>query len=796
MKSIFLNLAVLADNFSYLKFIKRCRIMVLMMLGLLSIPVQAQRWIEQHTGLPATINPELQISAVDSNICWGIQTVYNPKCVLTIDGGLTWKIIDVEGTAALKGVYISAIDDQTAWITLDDPAGGSGSGIFKTVNGGKDWVRQSSAFPGSGGHPKYNYSFNADSGICIGNARGGSWEIYTTTNGGEFWSRVPVASIPGPVNSDDWIINYEKAGNSFWFCTLYRSVYKTTDMGTTWTVTRNYFSSVGFGMQLTFKDSLNGLGNTYFGEGINRVYRTSDGGAKWSPLPNPPLRPSAYFSAYIPGTDGSYIITSHNNIGHQAVTTPGTMYTSDNGSSWRVIHNAPNGQPSFSRDGAGWSPGAGDIIYKWEKPGLSQIYISQKNIDFGDVILGLTDKSESILIINKGDQSITINSISVNLPSFVLSDMPVFPHQLSPGDTISFKVSFIPEKRGTATGELNISVNSDPESKIFLSGNGILLGNQIYAFFDKVNSAPYLQRSAIVDSFLNANRIMPFIEQDTICCFLLRRDATSVNFASDANGWSINRSPMKRLSSTNLWYYPAVFESDARVEYKFVINGTEWISDPGNPQTAYGGFSNSEVRMPSYANAPEVIFYKDIPHGSLNDTIIFSNILGNSRTIAVYTPPLYDPNGDENYNLAIFHDGLDWIDAEVNNILDYLIYNQRIKPLIAVFVPPVNRDAEYIGDQQNKFADFIGTELMPYIDSRYRTKLTPENRANIGISNGGNIAIWIVNKNPEIFANAASFSGHIMGATSFEFENKPLRPLKLYLDAGTYDLDGFLDMTK
>ncbi|OGP66165.1 MAG: hypothetical protein A2169_14020, partial [Deltaproteobacteria bacterium RBG_13_47_9] len=187
----------------------------------------------------------------------------------------------------------------------------------------------------------------------------------------------------------------------------------------------------------------------------------------------------------------------------------------------------------------------------------------------------------------------------------------------------------------------------------------------------------------------------------------------------------------------------------------------------------------------------------EILHGALYDTTIYSNVLGNSRTIRVYTPPMYNPDGPDSFEVAVFHDGLDWINfSHANNALDYLIFNSHIRPLIAIFVPPVNRDAEYIGDQQDPFAEFLTTELLPYIDAKYKTQKRPESRANIGISNGGNIALWILHKYPQEFGNAASFSGNIQSTTSSAFENGSLQSPRLYIDAGTYDLSGFLVLTR
>ncbi len=316
-------------------------------------------------------------------------------------------------------------------------------------------------------------------------------------------------------------------------------------------------------------------------------------------------------------------------------------------------------------------------------------------------------------------------------------------------------------------------------------------------FISRVNSAPEVERTAIVDSFMAANPIFPLIEYDTLTHFLYRGTASSVTVPGDANGWTASSFPMTKLSTTNLWYHTRTFESDARLDYKLVLNGSNWILDPRNPHQVSGGFGpNSELRMPSYVTAPEIQYYPGIPHGTLRDTIFFSSSLGNSRTIRVYTPPGYGSPLDS-FPVVIVHDGLEYVTlAQMNNVLDFLISQGRIQKTIAVFVPPVNRTDEYAGNQINQFTTFIVNELMPYIDSRYRTQRSPAHRATLGASNGGNIALWLGYSHPETFGNIAAYSSNIVNAISNGFQNSPLLDLKLYLDLGTYDIPQLIPLVR
>jgi enterochelin esterase family protein len=322
-------------------------------------------------------------------------------------------------------------------------------------------------------------------------------------------------------------------------------------------------------------------------------------------------------------------------------------------------------------------------------------------------------------------------------------------------------------------------------------------GQNFQNFILRVEQAPETLRGTLVDSFMIAVPQFPLIEGSTTVHFLYRGSATSASVPGDANGWSTSAFPMTRLSTTDLWYHTRTFESDARLDYKFVLNGNTWILDPRNPYTVSGGFGpNSELRMPAYITAPEIQYYPSIPHGALRDTTFFSTNLGNARTIRIYTPPGYESSSDS-FGVMLFHDGLEYVTlAQANNVIDYLISQNRIKPIIGVFVPPVNRTAEYAGNQMTQFTNFIVNELMPYIDARYRTRRNPSARGTLGASNGGNIALWLAYTHSNTFGNVAAQSSNIISSISTGFQNSPRLSLKLYLDLGTYDIAQLIPLVR
>ena len=317
----------------------------------------------------------------------------------------------------------------------------------------------------------------------------------------------------------------------------------------------------------------------------------------------------------------------------------------------------------------------------------------------------------------------------------------------------------------------------------------LLQAQEFNAFLSRIYALPIAEKQALADSFYNAHPALPLIENETQVYFLYRGTANSVVLAGDANGWSTSADHLNLIYGTNLWYAGRQYENDARLDYKFVINGSQWILDPRNPHTVLGGFGpNSELQMPRYVAPDEITYRPEIPHGSFFDTTFYSVVLGNSRQVRIYLPPNYASSGDT-CAVVLFHDGLEYVTlAYANNVFDYLIWQKKLDPLIGVFIPPVNRTAEYAGNQQVQFSDFIVNEVMVWVDRKYRTTTNPAKRVVAGASNGGNIALWMGINYPHVFGRVAAFSSNVQTSIATRLSNDPVLALKFYLDIGTYDL--------
>lgn len=317
--------------------------------------------------------------------------------------------------------------------------------------------------------------------------------------------------------------------------------------------------------------------------------------------------------------------------------------------------------------------------------------------------------------------------------------------------------------------------------------------NQFQQFINYVNSLsePSLKQAA-VDSFVVYARTkgIPFITGDS-ANFIYRGNVSSVSLAGDFNGWTPNWN-LTNLSGTNFWYYSKVFESDARLDYKFVRNGSDWILDPENPHQVSGGFGpNSELAMPDYIQPWEINYQSNIPHGTVVNKTIYSVNVGSYFQLKIYLPPDYDSASSKRYPTVYFQDGFEYITlGSAVNVLDNLIDSNKINSVIAVFVKPNNRNDEYAGSKRVQYRLFFVNELVPFIDSNFNTIPSADKRLVLGDSFGGNISALISYNHPEVFGYCGLHSGAFWPNNYEAYNlivNGPVKNIKWCSVWGTYE---------
>jgi enterochelin esterase-like enzyme len=301
-------------------------------------------------------------------------------------------------------------------------------------------------------------------------------------------------------------------------------------------------------------------------------------------------------------------------------------------------------------------------------------------------------------------------------------------------------------------------------------------------------------RDSIIQEFLSyagSTSGFPYIE-DGVAYFIYYGSASLLQVAGDFNGWSPGNGQLNQLSPSGFFYRAYNFEDDARLDYKFVRNGSTWMLDPRNPNTAPGGFgSNSELAMPDYVQPPEIEYYPDYNHGSLSSAqTISSEIIGQAFTYYVYTPPGYDTDTERTYPVLYMLDGQEYDNyARIDNIADYCINNNLTDAFILVLQRPNNRNSEYV--LNSDFVDFLADELVTKIDTTYRTMTSGEHRGIAGVSYGGLCATYSSFLRPDVFGLCAAQSPAYW-PNEYELlttiENEGFNAaVKMYIDWGTYE---------
>lgn len=194
--------------------------------------------------------------------------------------------------------------------------------------------------------------------------------------------------------------------------------------------------------------------------------------------------------------------------------------------------------------------------------------------------------------------------------------------------------------------------------------------------------------------------------------------------------------------------------------YWFLIDDVR-VNDPGS-ETYFGwGRQTSGIEVPgSKGNFHEP---QAVPRGTVRTHWYFSETTGAWRRAFVYAPPPYDHDTDERYPVLYLQHGAGEDERGWSNqgrmqfIMDNLLAEGQVRPMLVVM------DRGYATrhgapDDENAFAEVFLEELIPGIDSSYRTLPVREHRAMAGLSMGGIQTLSIALTHLDRFAYIGAFS--------------------------------------
>jgi enterochelin esterase-like enzyme len=202
--------------------------------------------------------------------------------------------------------------------------------------------------------------------------------------------------------------------------------------------------------------------------------------------------------------------------------------------------------------------------------------------------------------------------------------------------------------------------------------------------------------------------------------------------------------------------------------YHLTVDGGTF-NDPGT-LNFYGSTRwESGIEVP--AHDQDFYALKDVPHGRVEQILFPSKSTASVRRAFVYTPPSYDTDATKRFPVLYLQHG--WGEDETawsnqghaNLILDNLIADGKIKSFLVVMTYGMTNDTRFghLKDfKVDAFETVLVGELVPYVDSHFRTLSDQPNRAMAGLSMGGMETKMITLRNLDKFSHIGLFSGGIV----------------------------------
>ena len=239
-----------------------------------------------------------------------------------------------------------------------------------------------------------------------------------------------------------------------------------------------------------------------------------------------------------------------------------------------------------------------------------------------------------------------------------------------------------------------------------------------------------------------------------------------------------------------VWTYTSEPQDKGYHNYWMIVDGVIVIDPATNAFMGYGHMCNG-FEIPD----PDGSFYqiKDVPHGNVLIENYYSKVAKSWRHIFIYTPPDYEKNSSTRYPvLYLQHGGGEdervWIEmGRTNLILDNLIAEGKIKPFIVVMetsavgpaMPMPPRTGTPVAGapaagvptagapgaaprprfSTESYANVMLNDMIPWVDSNFRTLADQAHRAMSGLSMGGMYTKSITLAHLDKFAYIRLFSG-------------------------------------
>lgn len=276
----------------------------------------------------------------------------------------------------------------------------------------------------------------------------------------------------------------------------------------------------------------------------------------------------------------------------------------------------------------------------------------------------------------------------------------------------------------------------------------------------------------------------------------LKAPAWATHILSDRTDWTRQPTPVSEMQTFDL-------PDDAYFEYAFVDNEGEKKPDPANSNPILNPWWNfaSNLSGPDYRPDAMALVAGKAPLGQVLRLRVESKVLGQTRHLLVYSPA-----GMARTPLPhiLFQDGKAYFGwGRMPQVLDSMLAAERIGPAHLVFVPPVQRTAEYAFNPQ--YHDFLLQEVLPLVEDRVPCD---GRRVAWGASLGGLLSAQLAWSRTDLFQKVVTQSGAYLFSEDMDLKNpfqgnesfvkqvlsEGARPLSWHLDCGT--LEWLLDSNR
>ncbi|MEO8088069.1 MAG: YCF48-related protein, partial [Bacteroidota bacterium] len=319
---------------------KKLYAFILIIIGMFSATIANAQWLTKASGLVAPQRGIQEMIAVNSNVVWAMAYDSNDpegppltEFTRSTDGGKHWTAGSITAFPDYILIGIAPVSGTKCYgsiFSLDN----TNAKIVKTTDGGATWTEQLNYdFNVSFGFFGNIYFFNANEGLAYGDQSNGYFTIFTTSDGGNNWTRVPQANLPAAISNDEasYIFSTEGIGNTFWTVSTSGRVWKTIDKGLHWNAFQTSETFIDYS-NLKMRDALHGLWGVR-----DELYRTNDGGITWNEI----TQTGNWFTgdlAYVPGTAATFVSTGGNDFdGYGALHGSGSSYSVDDGNTWITL---------------------------------------------------------------------------------------------------------------------------------------------------------------------------------------------------------------------------------------------------------------------------------------------------------------------------------------------------------------------------------------------------------------------------------------------------------------------------